>query len=408
MFTRDDFPLLKNNPDLIYLDNAATTHKPFAVINAIQSFYAQSNASAYRGHYTLAERATEHLEYVRAYCADFINAQKDEIAFVHSATEAINIVARSWAAYNLSPGDEILISEAEHHANILPWQRLIKESGIVIKWIRVNFDGTIQEHIEELISSKTKLVAISTHSNVLGSVTSDETLKKIIKKSKNVGARVLLDGAQCMPHQSIDIAQVGCDFFVFSGHKMLGPTGVGVLYAKGDVAAQMQPYNLGGGMVGDVGFNDAVWKDFPYKLEAGTISVADIVGFGAALNYLDEIGDMKILANYENELIAYLVGELKKIPEISLLRPYDKVANEHLISFIVENIHSHDMAAYLNLYNIAVRAGNHCAQLLHKKLGISSSLRASVYGYTTHQDIEVFLQRLKAGISELQKFQPTR
>lgn len=400
---REDFPIFKAHPSLCYLDNAATTQKPQAVIDAMSHFYAHGNASAYRGFYKLAEQATESYEAVRAYCADFIGAQKNDIVFTHGATEAINMVASSWASAHLAPGDEIVLSELEHHANILPWQRVAKERGAVIKWIRVNFDGSISiPSIEEAITPKTKLVAITASSNVLGHIDllagHEDFLRNLIKKAHMVGARVLVDAAQLVPHRRFDVVELDCDFLVFSSHKMLGPTGVGVLYVHPTLQASMAPYQLGGGMVADVRYHDADFKPYPALLEAGTLSLAEVIGFGAALRYLDEQGNLNGLATYESELVCHLVDEMQKSPEITLLSRHD-AHRSHLVTFVVDGIHAHDIAHYLDNHNIAVRAGNHCAQLLHKRLGIQSSLRISFYGYNTHQEVDYVATTLRQALS---------
>ncbi len=398
-FKKDDFPIFKSHPSLLYFDNAATTHKPYSVIKAMSDYYAQDYASAYRGYYKLAEKSTDLLASARAYCGDFIGARADDIVFTRNATESINIVAQSWLAHVLSPGDEIVLTEFDHHANILPWQRVARERGAMVRWIRLNFDGTITARsIDDVITARTKFVSITSHSNVLGNINAlsnqPDFLESIIAKAHAVGARILVDAAQSVPQQRICMKNLSCDFLVFSAHKMLGPTGVGILYVTPELHNQMKPYNLGGGMVTDVGYQESMWKEFPHNLEAGTIAVAEIIGFKAALSYLDQ-SNFDELSSYQMELMSSLIGQLTSLSQVTLLRPYKGSSREHLVSFMVEGIHPHDVAAYLDRQSVAVRAGNHCAQLLHKRLGLSSSIRASVYGYNTLAEIDAFINLLK-------------
>ncbi len=409
---RRDFPQLHcliNNEPFIYFDNAATTLKPEQVIQALAEFYRVYNAPIHRGIYRLAETATQRHEAVREQVARFIGAQSpQEIVFTKGATEGINIVASSWAAHNLTEGDEILITEVEHHANILPWQRLVQHQGIVLRWIPLRADGTLEvTQLPHLLTAKTRLVALSHTSNVLGPldnlVTPEDLsylrdfyntsaqgfLELIIQQAHNIQARVLVDAAQAVPHHLINLALLPCDFLVFSGHKMLGPTGIGVLYAHSVTHAELRPYQLGGGMVLEVTQEGSSWRAMPYMLEAGTQAASAAIGLGAALDYLEKNVDFKVLRRYEAALCQRVADGLRALPGARVLgreRKFNEL--DHLVSFTFDGIHPHDIAAYLDTYNIYVRAGNHCAQILHKKLGISGSVRVSFYLYNTDREVD--------------------
>jgi cysteine desulfurase/selenocysteine lyase len=415
---RQDFPFfVRSSVDEIpvYLDSAATTQKPETVIQAISEFYRLQNAPLHRGIYTLAEQATSQFERVREQVARFVGANSsEEIVFTKGATDGINIAANAWAHSALKPGDEILITELEHHANIVPWQKLSQELGLILRWIPIRKDGTLDvTMVPDLLSAKIKLVACTADSNVLGLLDNLVTqqdyaylqkiygtqessfLKILIREAQNLGARVLLDLAQYIPHKRVSLRDLGCDFAVFSAHKMLGPTGVGVLYVKKELHDQLATYQVGGGMVFEVHQEKFIPKKMPHKLEAGTPHASGVIGFGAALSYLETL-DLAGLLNHEALLSQNLRDALTTIPGITVLGPELQYPNTgHLVSFTVESIHPHDVAAYLDQYNIYVRAGNHCAQILHKKLGIDGSVRASFYCYNTLEDIEKLSNKLR-------------
>ena len=388
---RSHFPFLlpqSEGEKLCYLDNAATTHKPNAVIDAISQFYRTSNANIYRGAYALGEQATEQFEGARSRVAQFIGASSSaEIVFTSGATDGINMVVGSWAQQHVKAGDEVLVTELEHHANFVPWQRLCLQVGAQLRVVPVLPDGQLDyERFEQLLSPKTKLVAVTAISNAIGTVVD---LPRIILAARAVGAKVLVDAAQLVPHSGCDVGKLDPDFIVFSGHKMLGPTGVGVLYVKQELHDQLVPYRCGGGMVREVSLERSTYLGMPHLLEAGTPPIAQAVGLGVAIDYLQQQVPFAQLREHEAALCAFVIERLCMIPKIRLLGPLDQLARQgHMVSFVVDGIHAHDVAAYLDRDNIAVRAGNHCAQPLANRLGYDASVRASFYCYTTVQDVE--------------------
>jgi cysteine desulfurase/selenocysteine lyase len=392
IFSKDDFPLLKKHPTLSYLDNAATTQKPQCVIDAINTFYTEYNAPVHRGIYSLAEKATQLYEESRSKVAQYIGAADDEVIFTKGATESINLVAASWADQKLQKGDEIIITELEHHANLLPWMRLEHEKGIVLKYIPIKGDGMLDyDAYEQMITPRTKLVATTHTSNVLG-VKVD--LRRIIQVAHAVGARVLIDATQAAGRERLKVHELEADFVVFSGHKMLGPTGIGVLYCARHMHDEVAPYELGGGMVQSVGFHEAHWAKAPLKYEAGTPPIAQAIGLGAAIEYLEQV-DFEALKKEEARLCARLIEGLSTISSIRLLGPLEELKESgHMVSFVSTKAHAHDIAAYLDRENICVRAGNHCAQPLHTVLDINATLRVSLYGYTAQLDIDRLVQAL--------------
>ena len=394
MVDRNDFPFLRNNPQLIYLDNAATTHKPQEVLSALTDFYTFSNAPVHRGIYTLAENATNLYEQARESVASFIGARSHEVVFTKGTTEGINFVASSWAEQNLREGDEIILTELEHHSNILPWMRLEKKKGIIISYARISDAGDLDyEHYASLLNTRTKLVACTHTSNALGTRLD---LPFMINAAHAQGARVLIDVAQAVGHEAINVGTLKPDFLVFSGHKMGGPTGIGVLYIAHHVHAEMIPYQVGGGMVYTVDFHEATYAKPPHRYEAGTPPIAQAIGLAAAIDYFKKTINFDNLKKHEAALCAQLIEGLQAIPSLRIIGPINELKKSgHMVSFMSEEAHAHDIAAFLDSRSIAVRAGNHCAQPLHKKLGISSSLRASFYGYTTHDDITALLSNLK-------------
>lgn len=393
---RKYFPIFsqKREQPLIYFDNAATTQKPQSVIDSISCFYSTANANMNRGLYALGEKSTEAYENVRFKTARFINAQSSsEVIFTSGTTDSINTVVYSWGEKNIKEGDEIVISQLEHHSNFVPWQQLALRKNAILKIIPVDRNGVLDlSSLDDLITSKTKLVAIAHVSNALGTYTD---LKTIIASAKKVKARVLVDGAQAVPFEAIDVQSLGCDFYAFSGHKMLAPTGMGVLYMARNVQKECTPHKTGGGMVHEVDNVSTTFLSAPTCFEAGTPPIAQVIGFGAALNFLarndlNEINKNCIALNKQA-----IIG-LKKLKKITILGPIDQLKeSSHMVSFMVEGMHAHDVAAYLDRFGICVRAGHHCAQPLAKRLGYESSVRASFYLYNTSEEIVYFLKVMK-------------
>jgi cysteine desulfurase / selenocysteine lyase len=396
---RSDFPILQqkvNQQPLCYLDNAATTQKPQQVLDAMMHFYQTSNANIYRGAHTFAEQATALYEQARQKAAQFIGAHNSsEIIFTRGTTESINFVASTWANKHIKSGDEILATELEHHANLLPWQHVAQQKGVELKFIPVLTDGTLDlSTLDRLLTKKTKLVAITQVSNAIGT---HNPVKKIIDAAHSVGAKVLIDAAQSVPHQATNVQELNCDFLAFSGHKMLGPTGIGVLYIKKELHEEIPPYIYGGGMVTTVGWQQAEWLPAPQKFEAGTPPIAQAIGLGAAIDYLAAHINFDTLQAYEARLATQLIDGLSAMPQVKILGSTKELKKGHLVSFILNGIHAHDAAAYCDSKGISLRAGHHCAQPLAKKLGYYASLRASFYFYNTIQEVDCLI----SAISEL-------
>ncbi len=393
-----DFPLLVSEK-IIYLDNASTTQKPQQVIDAVNVAYTTYNANPGRGIYDLAELATQKYEDARKAVAQFINAKSKETIFVRGATEGINFIATGWARNHLKEGDRIVISELEHHANLLPWQRVSKEVGAELVYIPVSQDGSLDmDAAEKLIHKKTKLVAITHISNAIGTRVD---IKAIAQMAKKVGAKLLIDACQSAPHERLDVAKMGCDFLVFSGHKMLGPTGIGVLYIREDVQDEIEPLSLGGGAVREVSLQGYSLADAPQKFEAGTPSLVQAIGLHAAINYLTNHVRFDAIQKHEAALTSYAIDEIQKMPHVTLYGPLDQLKESgHSVTFIVKNMHAHDVAAFLNTKKICVRAGHFCAQPLAKKLGYDAAVRASFYCYTRMEDVKKLVSALRE-LSEL-------
>lgn len=389
---RYDFPIFKKHEDLIYFDSAASTQKPKQVIERITRFYESEYAPVHRGIYTLAESATQHYEDARKTVAQFINADWDEITFTKNATEGINFIASTWANEHLKVGQEILLTELEHHANLIPWQQLAKRKNVKLRFIPVNYQGQLEyDQLPFLINKNTALVAITQCSNAIGT---HVDVQKIIKIARTIGAKILIDAAQSAPHQKIDVKKMDCDFLVFSAHKMLGPTGIGALYISKKIEPVVVPYQFGGGMIYEASFDTAVWRKPPYCYEAGTQPVAQAIGFAAAIDYLNRI-DFKELATVEAGLCKQLIDGLKMMPSITIIGPEDQLRREgHLVSFMHKKYHAHDVAAFLDKQDICVRSGHYCAQPLAKKLGIESSVRVSFYLYNTEHEVTRLLDAL--------------
>ena len=381
---REDFPIFRNNPDLVFLDNASTTQKPQSVIDTLSHYYENYNSNIHRGIYQIAEKATAAYEKTRDKVAEFIGADdRRSIVFTKGATESINLVANSWGGQHLKPNDEVLITEMEHHSNIIPWQLICDRTGARLKYIPINDDGTLDlSNPEKYFTNKTKIVCVIHQSNVFGTV---NPIPEIVKYAHEVGALVLVDGAQSTPHHRVNISELNCDFFVFSGHKMMGPTGVGVLFAKPELLEAMHPFLGGGEMIRKVTLEGSTWNDIPWKFEAGTPNIAQVIGLGSAIDYINKMG-MDNISDYENVLLNYAQEKLQKIPSLTI---YGKSEEKGaVISFNIKNIHPHDIAHILDTSGIAIRAGHHCAQPIMKRLNISATNRASFYIYNTFAEID--------------------
>ena len=394
---RKDFPILKrivrDNKKLVYLDNASTTQKPNQVIDSITDYYQNHNANIHRAVYALAEEATEAYEATRDKIANFINIQnRQEIIFVRGTTEAINLVAYAWGRPHIKEGDIIVTTEYEHHSNIVPWQLLTQEKKAKLEYIGMDDNGElILDDLDKLLATgKVKLVTFSLMSNVLGTITDAE---KIIEKCKAAGVPTLIDGAQAVPHMKVDLEKLGCDFFAFSGHKMLGPTGIGVLWVRKSVLETMSPFHGGGDMIREVHKYETTWNDLPYKFEAGTPNIADVVGFGAAIDYLTKIG-MDNVRQHEIELTTYAIEQLLKVKGLHIYGTKDISKRGGVISFNFADVHPHDVAQIIDGEGIAVRSGHHCAQVLMERLNVAATSRASFYIYNTKEEIDVLVNSL--------------
>jgi len=397
---RKDFPILDREVrpgiPLVYLDSTATTQKPLAVLQAMDEFYRYNNANIHRGVHTLAEEATAMYEQARHRVADFIHAQSaSEIVFTRNATESINLVAYTWARANLKSEDVIILTEMEHHSNLVPWLQLVAERGVTLEFIPVTSEGLLDLDIYRSLLTRTpKLVAFSGMSNVLGTIS---PTAEIIRLAHEAGALALVDGAQSVAHLPVDVQELDVDFLAFSAHKMLGPTGIGTLYAKARLLEAMPPFLGGGDMIKTVHLRSFSPNDVPHKFEAGTPAIAEAVGFGAAVEYLNGIG-MEAVAAHEQEMIGYALERLEEIPGIRVLGPVAEKKGG-VAAFTLDEIHPHDVAQILDTYGVAVRAGHHCAQPLHEKFGISATTRASFYIYSVKEDVD----KLVTGIYQVKK-----
>ena len=389
MQVKQNFPIFDKN-DLIYLDSAATTHKPRSVIEAMVRFYSENYGTVHRAIYTLAAEATAAYNEVREKAARFLNAQHaDEIIFTKGTTEAINLVAHSFGRAFIQPGDEIIISEMEHHANIVPWQILCQERGAHLKFIPINDKGElILEAYEKLLTNKTKLVSIAHIANTTGT---QNPIEQIIARAHEKGAKVFIDGAQSAAHIPVDVQDLDADFFAFSGHKAYGPTGIGILYGKRELLQKMPPYQAGGDMIKTVTMETSTYQDPPLRFEAGTPMIAEVIGLGAALDYIESLGRQHI-ADWENKLLEYATEKLSNIPGIQIIGTADKKG--HIISFVFKDLHPLDIGTFLNLRGIAIRTGHQCAQPLMNRFGIQSAARISFAPYNTFQDIDAFIDAL--------------
>lgn len=390
---RQEFPILAERPygkPLVYLDSAATSQKPQAVIDAMSAFYSRDNANVHRGVHYLSERATEAYEAARAKVGGFLNAaHASEIVFTRGTTEAINLVAQTYAGTHLGEGDEVLITAMEHHSNIVPWQMVCEQRGARLRVAPISDAGELLvDELEELIGPSTKLVAVTHVSNVLGTI---NPIRRITDIAHARGAHVLVDGAQAAPHLDIDVQALGCDFYALSGHKMYGPTGIGVLWGRGELLEEMPPYQGGGDMIASVSFERTVYNKVPYKFEAGTANLAGAVGLGAAIDFLDRLGH-EALAAHEHDVLAYGIRALSEVPGLRLIGTAPAKAS--VLSFLLDGVHPHDIGTVLDRHGVAIRAGHHCAQPLLARLGLAATARASLACYSTRHDIDVLVAGL--------------
>jgi cysteine desulfurase/selenocysteine lyase len=393
---RGDFPILAqqiNGHPLVYLDSAATTQKPRQVIDALVRYYATSNANIHRGIHTLGQRATDQYEGARVTTARHIGSHTPEqIVFTRNTTESINLVAHGWGNAQVNAGDEIVLTEMEHHSNIVPWQMLAARSGATLRYAGVTADGHLDmESLRSAIGRRTKLVAVTHVSNVLGTI---NPVSEIAEMAHRAGAALLVDGAQSAPHMPIDVEALGCDFFAFSSHKMLGPTGVGVLWARAGMLETMEPFLGGGDMISVVRPEASTWAPVPQKFEAGTPNIADVVAFGSALDYLAAIG-MEQVRDHEMAVTAYALEALHRVEGVSIHGPLDVRDRGGVVSFTLEDIHPHDVSTVLDSRGIAIRAGHHCAQLLMRRLAVPATNRASFYIYTTPEEVDALVDGLR-------------
>ncbi|WP_374717875.1 cysteine desulfurase [Neobacillus sp.] len=392
---RKQFPILDqevNGKPLVYLDSAATSQKPVQVIETLERYYREYNSNVHRGVHTLGTKATDAYEGAREKVRKFINAKSiQEIIFTRGTTTALNTVAASYAAANLKEGDEIVISYMEHHSNIIPWQQVAKRTGAQLKYLPLQEDGTISlDDVRATVTSNTKIVSIMQVSNVLGVI---NPIKEIAQIAHENGAIMVVDGAQSAPHMKIDVQDLDCDFLAFSGHKMCGPTGIGVLYGKKHLLENMEPIEFGGEMIDFVELYDSTWKELPWKFEGGTPIIAGAVGLGAAIDFLNEIG-LDQIAEHEQKLAAYALEKMAKIEGIQIYGPLDPAKRAGVVTFNIQGVHPHDVATVLDAEGIAVRAGHHCAQPLMRWLKATATARASFYLYNTEEDIDKLVEGL--------------
>jgi cysteine desulfurase/selenocysteine lyase len=404
---RKDFPIfskvMRGGNRLVYLDSGATSQKPRQVLDAERNFYEQSNAAVHRGAHLLAEEASFAYEGARQVLADFLNAELDEVVFTKSATESINALAYSFgnsasgSRFVLKPGDRIVVSEIEHHANLIPWQQLAKRTGAELVWFSVNSEGRLdQSNLEELISASTKIVAITHQSNVLGTIV---PLKDIVTRAHSIGAVVVLDACQSAPHFAIDVKALDIDFLAFSAHKALGPTGIGILWGRSEFLNSMEPFLTGGSMIESVTMTEAKWAASPKRFEAGVPNMAQAVGFAAAINYLNGLG-MDNVAKHEQDLTSYALKKFLQLEKVEVIGPKNNIDRGSVISFTIDGIHPHDVGQVLDQYGVAVRTGHHCAWPLMRKLGLVGTTRASFYVYNDEADVDALID----SILEAQKY----
>ena len=396
---RKDFPVLSRTvygKPLVYLDNAATSQKPRSVIQALVDYYENYNSNVHRGVHALSMEATDRFEEARQKVADFIKAESAEcIIWTRNTTEAINLVANTWALEHIKPGDEIVLTAMEHHSNLVPWQKVAADRGATLRFLPLAQDGTLElENVDEIINAKTRLVSMVHASNSLGTI---NPVKELTAKARAVGAAVLLDGAQSVPHMPVDVNDLDCDFLAFSGHKMLGPTGIGVLYAKRDVLEEMEPFLRGGEMVLEVWYDRATWNDLPMRFEAGTPNIADAIALGTAIDYLDALG-MESVRQHEMELTEYALSRLHELEELDIFGPRDVSKRCGIVSFHASDVHAHDLGTLLDREGIAIRTGHHCNMPVMRTLGVPATARASFYIYNTEDEVDALVDALKRAL----------
>ena len=397
---REDFPILSRKvygKPLVYLDNAATSQKPRSVIDALTGYYGEYNSNVHRGVHSLSMEATDKYEEARRKVADFLNADSpDSIIWTRNATESINLVANSWARVHVSPGDEIVTTQMEHHSDLVPWQKVARDIGASLRILPLTDEGVLDPAaVDETINERTRLVAVTHMSNSLGTINPVEDLAA---RARAVGAAVLIDGAQSVPHMPIDLSELDCDFLAFSGHKMLGPTGIGVLYARREVLDEMEPFLLGGEMVLEVWNDRATWNDLPMKFEAGTPNIADAIGLGAAVDYLSGLG-MENVRRHEKELTAYALEAFRELEEdLDLFGPRDVETRGGIMSFHTGEVHPHDLGTFLDRDGIAIRTGHHCTMPLMRTLDVPATARASFYLYNTEDEVDKLIDSLKRAL----------
>jgi cysteine desulfurase/selenocysteine lyase len=396
---RNDFPIFKikfNGKYLAYLDNAATSQKPKQVINALVEFYEMYNSNIHRGVYRISEKATEEYEKSREATAKFIGCQDpSQVIFTRNTTESINLVAYTWGYKNIRKGSKIVLTMLEHHSNMVPWQELAREKGAEIQYVSIKEDGTLDMSSFDEKIKDADLFAFTHVSNVLGTI---NDAKKLISRAHKEGAIVLLDGAQSAPHMPVNVSELDCDFFAFSAHKMLGPTGVGILYGKRELLEQMPPFIMGGDMISEVHIEGAKWNELPWKFEGGTSNIADVIAFKEAIRYLEKVG-MNSVRVHEESLTRYALERLDRVKGVKIFGPRDISVRGGVIPFVMENVHPHDVAAILDSEAIAVRSGNHCAQPLHESFDLDATTRASFYIYNTEEDVD----RLVKGLEKVRR-----
>ena len=393
---REDFPVLSRKvygQPLVYLDNAATSQKPRAVIQTLVDYYEGYNSNVHRGVHALSMEATDRYEEAREKVARFIGSEAPEcIIWTRNTTEGINLVANTWAQDNIKAGDEIVVTTMEHHSNLVPWQRVAREKGAVLRFLPLAEDQSLNlDDVDSIINQRTRLLSVAHVSNSLGTI---NPVKELVAKARAVGAAVLIDGAQSVPHMPVDVGDLDCDFLAFSGHKMLGPTGIGVLYVKRDVLEQMEPFLTGGEMVLEVSYEDATWNDLPMRFEAGTPNIADAIALGAAVDYLDALGMDNVRA-HEVELTQYALHRFQELEEVDVFGPAEPEKRGGIVSFHSGEVHPHDLGTVLDRQGIAIRTGHHCTMPLMRALGVAATARASFYLYNTDEEVDLLVDGLK-------------
>ena len=394
---REDFPILSRkvhcDKPLVYLDNAATSQKPRSVIDALSHYYEHYNANIHRGIHALSEQASDEFEDARERVASFIGSgDPNEVIFVRNTTEALNLVAQAWGRANIRPGDEIVLSEMEHHSNLVPWQLLAQEKGANLKFFRIDDNGEIDPgQIEDLIGERVKVVSLTHMSNVLGTI---NPVELAAKRAHEVGALMVVDGAQSVPHLPVDVAELGCDFLAFSGHKMLGPMGVGVLWGRAELLEAMGPFLGGGSMIREVFLDRSTWNELPWKFEAGTPDVADVIALTAAVDYLESVG-MDAIRRHEMDIASYAIRALTDLDGVRIYGPQDPSRRGGVVAFNYLDIHPHDIGTIVDREGVAIRAGHHCCQPLMRRLGVAATCRASFYLYNTESETDVLVDALK-------------